>query len=39
MVGVAVELAQVRAETLTRLSHDLLAAGQLLVRDGFMTRR
>jgi hypothetical protein len=33
MVGVAVELAQVRAETLAHLSHDLLAAGQHLVGE------
>jgi hypothetical protein len=33
MVGVAVELAQVRAETLAHLSHDLLAAGQYLVGE------
>jgi hypothetical protein len=33
MVVVAVELAQVRAETLAHLSHDLLAAGQHLVGE------
>ena len=33
MVGVAAELAQVRAETLAHLVHDLLAAGQYLVGE------
>ena len=33
MVGVAVELAQLRAETLAHLVHDLLVAGQYLVGE------